>query len=314
MSEAQQAARQIPGPLEAQQAVASVLAEAPTLAEATPKLLGAIGESLGWALGALWSVDRRTGLLRCEQTWHGSGTGAEDFERLSLERSFAPGVGLPGRVWARAEPQWIPNVLEDENFPRLQAAAPAGLHAAFGFPIRCGDEVLGVVEFFSREVREPDPALLAQTESFGNQIGQYIVRRQAEEAVLESEALKTAILESALDCVITMDCEGRIVEFNPAAERTFGYRRDDVLGQEMTTLIIPSLTGDRQRPPLRRAQPHRAHPPGGPASLAASADPRLRGGGALSCRRRGPRGRRRLLRSLRDKRRRVGGRDRRRLR
>jgi PAS domain S-box-containing protein len=239
--------------LETQRAVAGVLAEVETLAEATPKLLKAIGESLGWELGALWAVDRRAELLRCEQTWHESGTRAEEFERLCLESSFASGMGLPGRVWARAESQSIANVLEDENFARPHAAARAGLRAWFGFPIRYqGDVVVGVIEFFSRDERELDPALLAQMESFGNQIGQYIVRRYAEEAVLESEALKAAILESALDCVIAMDAEGRIVEFNPAAERAFGYRRDDVVGLEMAPLIIPPSLRDGHRQALGR--------------------------------------------------------------
>jgi len=55
----------------------------------------------------------------------------------------------------------------------------------------------------------------------------------------ESEARKAAILESALDCVITIDHCGRIVEFNPAAEATFGYSRAEVLGQELAEKLIP---------------------------------------------------------------------------
>jgi PAS domain S-box-containing protein len=65
-------------------------------------------------------------------------------------------------------------------------------------------------------------------------------RKRAEEALRESEARKRAILESALDCIITMDHAGLVVDWNPAAERTFGYRREDVLGKEMADLIIPS--------------------------------------------------------------------------
>jgi PAS domain S-box-containing protein len=252
MSGVQEQLRRIQAALEAQEAVAGVLAEAATLAEATPRLLQAIGQSLDWELGALWSVDARAAVLRCERTWHAPGTDAEDFERLSLERSFAPGVGLPGRTWSRAEPQWIPDVLEDDNFPRARAAARAGLHAALGFPIHHRAEVLGVMEFFSHEVREPSRELLARMGSFGSQIGQYIVRRRAEEAVHRSEARKAAILESALDCVITMDHEGRIVEFNPAAERTFGYARDYAIGREMAALVIPPSLRSLHRRALTR--------------------------------------------------------------
>ena len=64
-------------------------------------------------------------------------------------------------------------------------------------------------------------------------------RKSAEEALRETEAREAAILASALDCIITMDHEGKIVEFNPAAERTFGYARADAVGKSLSELIIP---------------------------------------------------------------------------
>jgi PAS domain S-box-containing protein len=64
-------------------------------------------------------------------------------------------------------------------------------------------------------------------------------RKQAEVALRESEALKSAILQSALDCVVTIDNESRVVEWNPAAERTFGYEKGTILGELMAEHIIP---------------------------------------------------------------------------
>src|ERR1043165_7539764 len=48
-----------------------------------------------------------------------------------------------------------------------------------------------------------------------------------------------ALLNSALDCIISMDATGHVTEFNPAAERVFGYTREQALGQELASLIIP---------------------------------------------------------------------------
>lgn len=62
-------------------------------------------------------------------------------------------------------------------------------------------------------------------------------RKQIEESLRHSETLKSAILESALDCIITIDQEGKIIEFNPAAEKTFGYTRAQALGQKVVELI-----------------------------------------------------------------------------
>lgn len=63
-------------------------------------------------------------------------------------------------------------------------------------------------------------------------------------ALRESEARKSVILEIALDCIITIDGDGRIVDFNPAAEQTFGYRADEAVGRPIAeTIIPPSLRG-----------------------------------------------------------------------
>jgi PAS domain S-box-containing protein len=77
-------------------------------------------------------------------------------------------------------------------------------------------------------------------------------RREAEEALHDSEARKAAIFDSALDSIISMDHEGRIIEFNPQAERTFLYRRDDVMGQPVAELIIPAHLRASHREALAR--------------------------------------------------------------
>jgi PAS domain S-box-containing protein len=64
-------------------------------------------------------------------------------------------------------------------------------------------------------------------------------RKQSEEAARQSEARKAEMLDAALDCIISIDGAGRIVEFNPAAEATFGYPRGEVIGEELAELLIP---------------------------------------------------------------------------
>ena len=71
----------------------------------------------------------------------------------------------------------------DANFPRASIAAQEGLHAAFGFPILLGAEVLGVLEFFSNQIQQPDRRLLEMMSAIGSQIGQFIERKEAEDAL-----------------------------------------------------------------------------------------------------------------------------------
>src|SRR4030095_14685250 len=74
-----------------------------------------------------------------------------------------------------------------------------------------------------------------------------VVPERAEAAWRASEALKSAILDTALDCIVTIDHQGRILDFNPAAERTFGYTRSEAIGREMAELIIPPFLRERHR-------------------------------------------------------------------
>ncbi len=77
-------------------------------------------------------------------------------------------------------------------------------------------------------------------------------RLRAERSLTDSEARKAAMLEAALDAVVAIDGEGRISEFNPAAERTFGHRRADVLGRPIVETIIPPELRDRHRQAFAR--------------------------------------------------------------
>ena len=77
-------------------------------------------------------------------------------------------------------------------------------------------------------------------------------RIDAAEDLRASESMKSAILESAMDCIITIDGESRVIEFNPAAEQTFGFARADILGKPMYEFIVPPAFRERHRKGIRQ--------------------------------------------------------------
>jgi PAS domain S-box-containing protein len=78
-------------------------------------------------------------------------------------------------------------------------------------------------------------------------------RKKVEENELrESELRSTAILRAALDCIVSIDSHGVIVEFNPAAEKTFGYTREQAVGNDVATMIIPPAMRSAHRRGLER--------------------------------------------------------------
>lgn len=174
--------------LASQYAVTRVLSEAVRLEEAVPKIIQAVGESLEWDLGVFWRLDKQSGTLRCLDYWKVASLVADEFIAQMQTQTFKPGMGLPGRIWESGQPVWIKDVTLDPAFVRVELAAKTGLHGAFGFPIRIGSEVEGVIEFFSHQVHEPDSELLSMIADIGLKIGQFGERTSAQEALRLTEA------------------------------------------------------------------------------------------------------------------------------
>jgi PAS domain S-box-containing protein len=162
--------------------VTRILAESPALDDALPRLIQRICTTFGWRIGAMWRLTPDSQRLYCLRVWPSQGERSK-FEKISYETQFEKGVGLPGRVWKNLKPAWIPDVLKDDNFPRASYAAAEELHSAFAFPILSSEKLLGVMEFFSPEIRELDDGMISTFSGIGSQIGQFIERKQAEQAM-----------------------------------------------------------------------------------------------------------------------------------
>src|SRR5262249_7015276 len=154
-------------------------ARAASLEEATAPVLQTVGETLRCDLGVLWQVDAAADVLRCAAVWHVPGIEPTAFERFSRQLAFAPGEGLPGRAWGTGEPAWV----AEAPFPRSVAAQRQGPCGAAAFSLRSDVNTLGVLEFFSPDLRQPDGDLFPMMTDLGSQIAQFIERRHAEMVV-----------------------------------------------------------------------------------------------------------------------------------
>lgn len=199
---------------QAQQEINRVLAEETSLAAAARKILEQICGTLDWNWGAYWEVDPHVDRLRLVCLWQRQGRESEAFAGVSRATLFPRGVGLPGRVWESSRPAWIPDVARDRNFPRAPVAAREGLHGAFAFPVLVGDQVGGVMEFFSADIREPDEELLALLGSVGSQIGQFAERCRIEAELRYHTTLLQSESEATLDGVLVVGPDARILSFN----------------------------------------------------------------------------------------------------
>ncbi len=151
--------------------------------EAVPRLLQVICENLDWEYGALWTVDERAEVLRCQETWAKPGAGIGEFEQYVRQKLLARGESLPGRVWETGDPVWLLDAATTPYLLRAAIAVRVGLRSAFAIPIKQAGQVRGVLEFFSREPRESDADLLELASALGDQIGSLMERKRAEEEI-----------------------------------------------------------------------------------------------------------------------------------
>jgi PAS domain S-box-containing protein len=155
---------------EAQAAVAEALEASAKLEDGGPRILEAIGTTLGWKVGALWQAATGDGALRARHLWKAADFECREFEQMTMKAAFARDVDLPGRVLASGDAVWIPDVLAEE-LPRTLAAVRAGLHSAVAVPILQAGEVSGVLEYFGNEVQPEDAELLSRLYDIGRRIG-----------------------------------------------------------------------------------------------------------------------------------------------
>lgn len=199
-----------------------------------------------------------------------SGDAALRFEELQSELGEGPCLA----AYATGKRLSVPDLRNDKRFPRFgPPALAAGLVAVFTFPLRSGDERLGALDLYRENPGALDEEALDAAQTLADVAAAYLINAQARadlieayeearrsrerdevaaEALRESEARKAAVLSSALDAVLTMDQHGKVIEFNPAAERTFGYSSDEVRGRDLAGLIIPPEDRDAHHRGLQR--------------------------------------------------------------
>jgi PAS domain S-box-containing protein len=230
-------------------AVTRILSESPALADAVPRILRTVCETLGWGVGDFWTPKPDGRVLGCEVS-ESRVSKFSKFKTVSRKLKLPPGVGLPGRIWSNSKPEWISDLSKENNFPRASVTAGEGLRCAFAFPISFGKHFVGVMEFFSVEIRERDEDVLKMFGSIGSQIGQFVQRKRAEEALQKSKelleqlvrqrtkALRMANAELKSEIERRKGLEGEILEISDREQQRLGQELHDGLCQHLTAVAF----------------------------------------------------------------------------
>ncbi len=202
------------------------------LDETLERIVRAAAELLSADLSRLFLHDERSGevLLR---TWHGS-----DIPPHAPDVPIPSGKGITGSVFATGRPAIVEDIQEDPRWLGSEWAREHAVHSYIAHPFRQGDRVIGVLACVSKKKAFYKRGDLELLNALGAQAAIAIQNARLHEEARRSRDFLQSILQQSTDAVVAVDAEERLLFWNPAAERLYGYTAEEALGQSIE-LIIP---------------------------------------------------------------------------
>lgn len=219
--------------------VSQIIGETTSVDEGLTRVLEALCTTFSCEFAALWSVDDTQHLVRPRVCWCAKGRSSEDFLRDTQAQALARGEGLPGTVWSQGKPVWIADLRLDNSFIRRTGARLSGFISGWAVPVRVGNQVIAVIECFSRQMVREDPDLLATAETVCGSVGQFMARASQEAQLRQLDRQKAFILNSVADGIIGVDSSNRIAFVNPAAARLLEQPEEQLIASSVHETLHP---------------------------------------------------------------------------
>ncbi|MBT5264173.1 MAG: PAS domain S-box protein [Rhodospirillaceae bacterium] len=151
------------------------------------------------------------------------------FKDVTERTTFTPGVGLPGRVMASGQSEWIVDIGNDPDFLRGQFGRDLDIRTGFACPVLMGSIVVAVLEFFTPEASEPDQVLLDSLVHVGTILGRVGEREHSEKELRQSEEQFRGAFETSAAGMALHAIDGRYLKVNQTFCDILGYTEHELL-------------------------------------------------------------------------------------
>ncbi|WP_008312640.1 EAL domain-containing protein [Leptolyngbya sp. PCC 6406] len=215
--------------------------QAPGFQEALQCIVEQICTHNQWIFGEVWLPVPQGDRLVHSGIWYTPISALNSFGELSQTLSFARGEGLPGRVWASQEPEWITDVAAQPTslFLRAEAALALNLGAGLGVPLKLDNQTLAVMVFFQGEAWEPNADQVEWVSAIATQVGAIVQLKRTESALRHSEQQYRLLAEQSRDLISRHNLRGIYSYVSPACRLLLGYEPEALLGRPAQELLHP---------------------------------------------------------------------------
>jgi len=220
--------------LAAQAGVMRALLEARDLEEASPRVLDALGSSLGFSGAIFWRVAERNNRLLCVATWQREDAGLNDLLTATCGWAYSLGEGIPGSVWASGSAEWIPDLAGDGRcLPRRYDALDGRRLGSYLLPVGSDARIEGVLELLTWSQTAPPREVSLTLTTIGFQLAQFIMQRRRERQlveVTEQGRRRSELLADAIPQMVwTARADGRPDYYNARCVQYLGRSLEELL-------------------------------------------------------------------------------------
>ncbi|OGQ77881.1 MAG: hypothetical protein A3F90_18580 [Deltaproteobacteria bacterium RIFCSPLOWO2_12_FULL_60_19] len=211
--------------------IAEAVSEAADFNSALAATLEGVCAALGWDHCEAWVPNSAGEVLEFRPVCCATREGLRPFRLFSEGVAFGPGIGLPGRVWASRQPEWIADISVVPENVRFHIAKEAGLKASLGIPVMAGGRVVAVLVFWAFELRKEDKTHIETISMIASHLGPVLELKRAEHALRENEGRLRAIIDTSTRIIYLKDREGRYLLVNRQYEKLFHLTAEQIAGK-----------------------------------------------------------------------------------
>jgi PAS domain S-box-containing protein len=229
--------------------VSQIVGQSTSPEVASMRILESVCLSQGWDAAMLWllSGEAEEERLQFYSAWGAPGKRGESLIQESMGHSISRGPDLPGRVWVQGRAVWLEDLtaaqIAGPASKRTQAALRHGLVTGWAIPVRVGNRLIAILEFYCHQRHREDRETMATLETVSSSLGQMLARSQEQDRVEELHRTQEILLDTIEDGICGADRNGLASLVNPAAGRLLGAKPEDLVGSSVHDLLHGAMPG-----------------------------------------------------------------------